>query len=194
MTMRRRARAGIIAAATAFTALLLAAIAYATTVPDVLYDPPLLEFTDRYQHATGEDLTVTKQGPHYVFANPNGVVRHPKSDPGCDKNYSTAFKCPVKGVERLILRLRGADDRARVDLGSRARSVKQLVLGGVGVDVLRGAAGRQVLKGGSENDRLRGGRGNDKLRGGPGNDLLVGGRGVDDCKGGPGKDVLRGCE
>jgi len=191
--MRRGARVGIIAAAAA-SALLLAAIAYATTVPDVLYDPPLLEFTDRYQHATGEELAVTKQGPNYVFANPNGVVRHPKSDPGCDKNYSTAFKCPVKGVKRLILRLRGADDRARVDLGSRARTVKQIVLGGGGEDVLRGAVGRQVLKGGSENDKLRGGPGKDKLRGGPGNDLLVGGRGVDDCKGGPGNDILRGCE
>lgn len=74
-------KAGVVGAAIA--ALLVAGVAYATTVPDVLYKPPTLKFTDRYLHATGEDLTVTKQGPNYLFANPDGTVGHPELDPGC---------------------------------------------------------------------------------------------------------------
>ena len=173
------------AAGVAGVCLLWAAAAQATTVPDVLYKPPLLQFTDRYAHATGEDLTVTRQGPNYVFENPGGIARNIDSDPGCPKSYATVFPCPIAGVELLLLDLKQADDRALVDLGRRARFVKQVVRGGPGADRLRGKAGRQRLVGGPDDDVLRGGRGRD---------VLIGGDGVDACFGGPGRDVLRGCE
>ena len=166
-------------------ALAGAGVAVATTVPDVVCKPPRLAFVDRFAHATGEQLEVTKEGMDYVFRNPSGMVRNPNSDKGCDENFNTEFHCPVAGVERLTLRLNGATDTAQIDLGSKADVVRQRVLAGVGGDTILPGPGRQRIFG--EDD-------NDILRGGGGDDFIDGGGGEDDCEGGPGDDTIVNCE
>ena len=162
----------------------LTSSALATTVADVRYDPPKLIFTDRFAHATGEDLTVDKEGAEYVLRNPSGMVRHPDSKAGCDENFSTEFHCPVAGVEALTLKLNGNDDRASVDLGGLADSVRQRILAGEGADEIGPSPGPQ---------RILGGAGDDDLRGGKGHDVIDGGEGIDDCRGGP-NDLVTNCE
>ena len=66
------------------------------------------------------------------------------------------------------------------DGGSRDYS-RNIVLGGSGIDRIRGASGADLLAGESGNDDIRGGRGND---------ILFGGLGIDRLRGDSGRDLL----
>lgn len=67
--------------------------------------------------------------------------------------------------------------------GDNSTAYDDTLIGGDGIDALRGYGG---------NDRLYGGEGNDKLWGGDGNDILSGGAGEDALNGGSGHDLIYG--
>ncbi|QHQ37240.1 calcium-binding protein [Algicella marina] len=67
-----------------------------------------------------------------------------------------------------------------------------LLVGGSGVDDFQGGGGNDTLRGGDGDDILRGGSGDDSLRGGGGDDEVLGGGGNDIMHGGLGDDVLNG--
>ncbi|MEM9435659.1 MAG: calcium-binding protein [Pseudomonadota bacterium] len=67
-----------------------------------------------------------------------------------------------------------------------------LIVAGLGNDLLDGSAGHDTLKGGDGEDTLDGGTGHDQLFGDAGNDLLNGGRDDDLLNGGAGVDTLEG--
>lgn len=60
--------------------------------------------------------------------------------------------------------------------------------------ILEGNEGDDILTGGPNSDVLTGGAGQDTLRGGDGFDMLIGGAGVDRLEGGPGWDHLVGID
>jgi Ca2+-binding RTX toxin-like protein len=166
-------------------ALILAPSALATNIPAVNYQPPKITFVDQIETGTVEDVTITKQGSDYVFSNTSGVVKHMNSQPGCTDTFAIDYHCPVAGITKIVVRLAAMDDEASIDLGSKATTVKQLLLGGAGEDTIHGGPGKQKIKGQAEADILSGG---------PGPDVIDGGPGTDTCAGGPGKDVLKNCE
>lgn len=86
----------------------------------------------------------------------------------------------------------------RVDLGDgndkydgRRGVVEESVLGGLGLDDLRGGEESDFLSGGDGNDALRGRGGDDILEGGADADTLNGGFGDDLLRGGTGADIFR---
>lgn len=178
-----RIRLGL--AITLATPLVVVASALATNLPAVLYQPPKIVFIDQVEIGSDEDLTISKQGSDFVFANTQGSVKHPNSEPGCTDSFSMSYHCPVAGIKRMTVKLGAMDDDTVIDLGSRADNVEQILRGGSGGDTIGGGPGSQEEYGES---------GNDTLTGGDGPDLLDGGGGTDDCDGGPGHDVIKRCE
>ena len=160
-----RVRHGLLIAGIA--GLAFAASAFATNIATVRYAPPKIMVIDKPEAGSTEDVTVTKQGDEYSFAQPFGLTPDPKTEPGCTENTSPDFRCPVRGIKKIVLNLRTLDDQAEIDLGSKANKVTQI---------------------------LKGGEGEDTLIGGPGPQTLNGGPGVDECIGGPGQDTIRNCE
>jgi Ca2+-binding RTX toxin-like protein len=69
---------------------------------------------------------------------------------------------------------------------------RDIMVGGLGADTVRGQAGNDDLAGEDGADRLEGGLGADLLDGGRDNDQLLGGDGADTLRGGEGDDVLDG--
>jgi Ca2+-binding RTX toxin-like protein len=197
----RRKRPVLGLAAAAFVGL--SATALATFTAEVFYDPPLVRFHDPATFDTPENVRITVEGDSFVFANSNGSVQSPGSDPGCTDNFSTEYECPTAGIERLEALLGGLGDIARIDLGPLADSVTQVLRGQSEADRIHGGPGRQKINGGAEGDLIKGHAGRDKLLGGDGDDrifggaapdVLIGGEGDDTCLGGPGHDVKIGCE
>jgi hypothetical protein len=176
----------MIATGIGLTALIAAPHALATFQPELLYQPPLLKLRDYKTHVSFESVVAERVGPDIgITSEPSPVALDPKSDPGCE-GILGGFKCPVAGVDRLVINLGGNDDSALIDLGAHASKVpSQIVRGGPDEDTLTGKAGTQRFVGGSEDDILRGG---------PGRDVLIGGPGDDTCRGGQGRDVLKSCE
>lgn len=178
-------KARVTIALTLVVVLACAASASATNLASVLYKPPKISLIDQPEFGSTEDVVVTKDGPEYSFAQPAGVVKHPKSKPGCTDNFSTDYRCPAAGITKILLKLGTLNDGASIDLAGKADTVKQVMKGGTGTDTLTGGPGAQTLYGNEESDTLTGG---------PGPDLLDGGGGTDTCDGGPGQDVLVHCE
>ena len=162
-----------------------AAVALATVTAYVDYDKPVITFADRPEVPSTENVTVTKDGNEYSFLSTTGAVPDEDSRPGCTDNFATDYRCPVRGIEKIILDLGVQGDTASIDLGSKADDVKQLLRGGDDEDTLTGGDGKQVIKGQGDNDDLVGGSGPDVLNGGPG---------IDICDGGAGNDELINCE
>jgi hypothetical protein len=168
----------ILALATASTAL-------GTVLGSVRYTPPKITLVDLPETGSQEDVLVTKQGAEYSFAQPAGLGPHADSEPGCSKNTTNDFRCPVAGIKKIVLNLGQMDDGAGIGLGSKARKVTQILRGGSGEDTLTGGPGAQQAYGGADDDTiiLNAGR-----------DFIDGGDGTDTCFGGPGRDTIRNCE
>jgi Ca2+-binding RTX toxin-like protein len=166
-------------------ALVGASSAFATYIPSVNYQPPKIVLVDQQEMGSTEKGSITKQGSAYVFSNWIGVTKHPNSKPGCDKNTSDNYHCPVAGITKIVAQLGAMDDTLSIDLGSKAAKVRQTLLGGTGGDTLDGGPDTQKIKGEEDDDTLNGGAGPDVIDGGPG---------FDTCDGGPGKDELTHCE
>jgi len=147
--------------------LVVAPVALATNLTGVLYKPPKIMLVDQFVSGSIENVTVTKAGSEFSFAQSFGIVQDPASEPGCTDDFSTDYRCPVAGIKRIVLKLGTLDDAASIDLGSKATKVEQI---------------------------LKGGEGGDTLTGGPGPQLIDGGPGIDTCVGGPGRDTIRHCE
>lgn len=172
--------------ATLLAALILVPSALATYIPVVNYQPPKIIFVDQIEMGSTEDVEIRKDHSDFVFTNPIGVGKHPDSQPGCDKNTSNPYHCPVPGTTKIVAKLGAMNDEAYIDLGSKADKVKQVLLGGTGNDSLQGGPGPQ---------RIKGQDGDDSLQGGPGPDVIDGGPGTGDiCDGGPGRDTITHCE
>jgi hypothetical protein len=148
-------------------ALALAAVAFATNLASVRYAPPTITLLDHPEADSFEDVTITKDGPEYSFAQTGGLVEHPKSEDGCTGMASSDYRCPVAGIKKILLKLGGFEDEASIDLGSKAQKVTQI---------------------------MKGGDGDDTLTGGPGPQKIDGGPGTDTCDGGPGRDTIKNCE
>jgi Ca2+-binding RTX toxin-like protein len=144
-----------------------ASVALATNLAAVRYQPPKITLVDQPEVGSTEDVVVTKDGQEYSFAQTVGLVKHPDSEPGCTDNFSSDYRCPVHGIKKIVLKLGTMNDEASIDLGSKAKTVKQI---------------------------LDGGDGGDTLTGGPGPQVIDGGPGTDTCSGGPGHDTIRNCE
>jgi hypothetical protein len=117
-----------------------------------------------------------------------------------------------RNVAEIRIWANGGNDR--IDLhsndGRNPPSVKAIISGGDGNDILIGGTGDDHLDGGAGNDKLYGGAGadlmggqtgddelyglagNDVMYGNDGNDYLSGGAGIDSIWGGYGNDDLRG--
>jgi hypothetical protein len=156
----------------ALAALLASAgVALATFQGTVLYDPPLLKFTDFSGHMSEENVIVRRAGADFTMtASPSPPTIDGDSDPGCEFT-SGGVSCPRAGVERIVILLGGIADSVDIDLGASATAVDQIAKGQDGADDLVGGAGTQTLLGGPGEDTLRGGPGADFLRGGPGTDV-----------------------
>src|SRR5262245_12702008 len=130
--MKRGASAGI-----ALLALTVAVPASATYQPNLLYKPPLLRFFDYPTHMSVENVIVDRQGSYVgVISAPSPVANDLESDPGCE-SIPGGYKCPVAGLDRLVVGLGGLDDSVLVDLGAHARKIpEQVVRGGPGEDGL----------------------------------------------------------
>jgi hypothetical protein len=165
--------------------LAFAPSALATYVPAVNYQPPKITFVDQIEMGSSEDATIAKDGHDYVFSNPIGVSKHANSQPGCDKNTAVDYHCPVAGITKIVAKLGAMNDQLSIDLGSKAGTVKQILLGGTGGDTIQGGPGKQTIKGQDDDDTLAGG---------PGPDVIDGGPGTDTCDGGPGHDTVTHCE
>jgi RTX calcium-binding nonapeptide repeat (4 copies) len=179
-----RVRGAISVAVASAVALWLPATAPGTAAYQLEYSPPLVKFADPPDFDTIEDLTLSRVGSDFHFENPPAgflVTEDPEGE--CDF-IPAGEACPVAGVQRILVRLGGESDIARIDLGASATRVKQTLAGMDGEDRITGRAGRQRITGGTGNDVLKGGRGRDVLIGGPGNDT---------CRGGPGRDVVKRC-
>jgi Ca2+-binding RTX toxin-like protein len=175
--MSRRRRQIALVALTA-AGLGAAAPALAGDGPFVTYDPPRI--TVKAVEMTAENLDVRKEGKRYVFTNNPSIGT---ADVECQAPGQIA--CRIRGITKIIVNLGPLGDTGQINLGSRARDVKQVMRGEDGGDILLGERGPQTLKGGD---------GGDTLQGGAGGDLLNGGPGVDNCLGGPGPDTLINCE
>ena len=178
-----RVRHGLLIAGVLFLAL--AANALATNLGAVLYAPPKITLVDQPMFGSIENVTVTRAGAEFSFAQGTGLVKHPDSEDGCTDNFSTDYRCPVAGIDKIVLQLGKFGDTASIDLGASAQTVKQILQGGSAGDTLSGGPGAQ---------REFGEGGADTITGGPGPDLIDGGPGIDDCSGGPGRDTIRDCE
>jgi RTX calcium-binding nonapeptide repeat (4 copies) len=172
-------------AAACVAGLAIAATAFATAQPVLLYDPPRMTFRDLPDIDSTESVQVAKQAQDFtITSQPSGMTVDPDSQDGCDP-IAGGYACPVAGVERIVVKLGELVDSGQINLGSRARTVRQTLRGGEGGDDLNGGPGKQ---------RLMGGEGGDEISGGRGDDFIDGGSGSDTCKGGPGEDVVRHCE
>ncbi len=117
---------------------------------------------------------------------------------GLAGRFRDALFTELEGDERTIARSsknfdiqfgrrgRGNDDRRQ---GNRFSNV---IVGGLGDDIINGRAGNDIILGRAGNDRIRGGAGRDFLLGGLGNDRVRGGRGNDHLSGGLGDDTIFG--
>jgi hypothetical protein len=178
--MRPRTVTLALAAAT-LVALVVAAAAPATTAPNVFYDPPKLLLKDLLEDQSDEDADIVKSGRRYHVTN-NPVAAITES-PKCD-SIPGGVKCPVRGIEKIVMNLGDLDDQGQINLGSRAQEVRQILRGEDGGDILLGEKGPQ---------KLLGGDGLDTIQGGAGDDFIDGGPGPDNCSGGPGNDTVIHC-
>jgi hypothetical protein len=140
----------------------------------------------------------------FLSALPNGIMidvsqvasqERAKTQLAFDNNFFEEIG-PLAYFDRSIEFLRysfqgaGATGAASAPLTAIQTSdgVNDLIVGGVGADVLDGGGGADLLVGGAGIDNLRGGLGNDYLYGSIGNDVLNGGAGSDLLAGSEGND------
>ncbi len=136
-------------------------------------------------------------GTHYLA----GVMVGPLRD--AEGNIVYAID-PISDVYRDLAAQLQAGGVAADDIGRNAMVASSAggrldgtylnedMLGGAGVDDLRGGDGDDLLNGAGGADQLRGGNGDDTLMGGDGNDLLNGQGQNDLLFGGAGNDTLNG--
>ena len=171
----------ITVAGLAAASLAVVAPAFATTAPQLTYDPPRILFEDLENDVSAEDVEVSRAGKDFRFLN-NPVAPF-SNDAECE-GVPGGMDCPRAGVEKIVVNLGDLGDEVQINLGSVARDVKQVLRGEDGGDILRGEKGSQTI---------RGGEGVDTLQGGAGPDFLDGGPGPDNCLGGPGNDTIIHC-
>lgn len=176
----RRGMKIVAAAGLAAASLAVAVPAFATTAPQLTYDPPTLVFQDLENDASAEDVEVSRAGKDFRFLNPIA----PFSNQSECQAFSGGMDCRRRGIEKIVVNLGDLGDEVQINLGSVARDVKQVLRGEDGGDILRGEKGSQTI---------RGGEGVDTLQGGAGPDFLDGGPGPDNCLGGPGNDTIIHC-
>jgi Ca2+-binding RTX toxin-like protein len=161
----------------------------------IVYNAGLLE---------ANNLTVSRQGTNYVFAESGGV----DVDGFCEIATSApSAQCGAAGVAEIQIFLQDNVDSLTIDSSVAAAGQPRIVAeGGPGNDTLAGGGGPESLCGGPGNDTLNGGGGNDRLDFAcvdpqedqtPGSDTLNGGDGDDQLNGGPARapqepDVLIG--
>jgi Ca2+-binding RTX toxin-like protein len=149
----------------------------------IVYNAALLE---------ANDLTVSRQGTNYVFAESGGVT----VDGLCEIASSGASAlCGAAGVTEIQIFLQDDDDLLTINDSVAAAGQPRIVAeGGDGGDTLTGGDGPESLCGGPGDDTLNGGGGNDRLDfpcvdpqedQTPGADTLNGGAGDDQLNGGP---------
>jgi Ca2+-binding RTX toxin-like protein len=174
-------RAGTALAAAGLAVLTYAVAAFATAAPEVIYKPPKLFLKDLNQNTSDEDVDVVKNGKNYELTS---IPVPPfEQGPQCDP-IPGGQRCPVAGIEKIVVNLGDLDDQGQINIGKRSRKVTQIMRGQDGGDILLGERGPQ---------RLEGGPGVDTLQGGAGPDYLDGGPGPDNCLGGPGNDTIIHC-
>jgi Ca2+-binding RTX toxin-like protein len=107
------------------------------------------------------DLTVSRQGSSYVFAEGGGVT----VDDFCGApTSSSSGSCDAAGVTEIDIFLQDAGDSLTIDNSVAAGGQPTIVAeGGSGGDTLNGGNGPESLCGGADNDALNGGGGNDRL-------------------------------
>jgi Ca2+-binding RTX toxin-like protein len=158
---------------------------------------------DRLFAGWGPDVVDAGAGNDVIAAHENdGQVDSVDCGPGRDtaiiSRKDQVFGCET--VRRVNIRGRIPDGTVVTSTtpgddawsGCCANSVRHLVIGWAGNDVLDGQAGSDVLWGNEGNDTLIGGNGRDWLIGGFENDLLQGDEGNDRLWGGWGVDQLFG--
>lgn len=99
----------------------------------------------------------------------------------------TVYRFPASTA--LVVRTGSGNDTITVAPGTKLRLT---LLGGLGMDVIRGGDGDERIFGGAGDDTIHAGGGHDRVAGGPGQDYIDGSRGNDILVGGHGYDVIYG--
>jgi subtilisin family serine protease len=99
--------------------------------------------TDPYSTATGSDQTGSRIAP----------------GAGCTRVNDTTVKCPVAGINRIVLTGGDLDDT----LNAPTIGIPLTIDGGAGLDRLTGGTVADTLIGGANPDRFTGGTGNDTI-------------------------------
>jgi hypothetical protein len=109
-------------------------------------------------------------------------------------NGSADFSFPRAAIERISVKTRGGNDRARIDDGNGpfTTAIPTKIDGGPGNDTIAGGAGPERLNGGPGNDTIDGNGGNDVSDLGAGDDTFVWdpGDGSDTIEGNDGTDTM----
>jgi Ca2+-binding RTX toxin-like protein len=118
--------------------------------------------------------------------------------PGCFRFDANTIHCPVEGVSRIEIDLKGGNDEVAIgpnvvdELDIEGDAGNDDLEGGENIDDLEGDEGRDVIDGGPGADEQEGGPGNDRLLASPGNDRQFGEEGADLVSGGAGNDRQKG--
>ena len=97
---------------------------------------------------------------------------------GFERSNEVPFGIDIRGTEKLVV-IAGAGNDTVTATGNLAGLIQLTIIGGDGIDTIRGDNGNDILLGGADNDALIGSAGNDTLDGGTGTDAVVGGIGND---------------
>ena len=149
-----------------------------------------LKGDDTLNGNNGRDILVGGEGKDKLFGgNSNDILVGGKGadliDGGTSFDYARFLASDTYNYVDL-LRGKGYSGEAQ---GDTYVSIEGLI-GGDGVDLLRGNDVNNRIDGGAGNDRLAGNGGSDYLKGGLGNDSLAGGDGQDIFYLGPGRDQV----
>ncbi len=159
-----------------------------------------------YAAGAGEanGLTVSRDGPDYVFTDAAGVTITPMGT--CANAGANVGRCPAADVVRMSVTLGDLNDAGTIADSITSPQIDDVVLAGnAGSDVVTGGAnvvnslrgdegagapGEDVITAGNLDDFLSGNEGNDVLAGLDGDDRLVPGAGNDVADAGPGQDLF----
>ncbi len=128
---------------------------------------------------SGSTLTITSGGSTLSIAGPTEMVGSP--------------------VEAITLDLLAGNDNVTIGSVNNIGLTILTINGGIGNDVINGATAllgsvRLIVNGDAGNDLVTGTEGNDEINGGEGNDIINGRGGDDLVHGNSGDDVLRGVD
>jgi Ca2+-binding RTX toxin-like protein len=146
---------------------------------------------------TGSTLQVVRGTATLSFANSNDDVSNAVEELTVDGrggndqiNLGT-----VNAVGALVLNLNGGAGNDTIDAtNALLGSVRLLIDGGTGDDVITGSADADTIQGGDGDDFVAAGTGADTIDGGAGDDNLNGMLGNDSITGGVGNDIVAGSD